>query len=230
MRLRHGRIELELHQRARRDGLPLLLLHALYGSSADWGEAVAVWPGSIYALDFCGHGHSDWLTGGGYCPELLVGDADAALAHIGRAAVAGAGLGAYVALLLAGTRPADVPAALLLPGAGLDGSGATPDFSRRFPTHLIGVEPPASAARHDPLVCANEMSVRPIAYAQAFAETARRLLLFEDGAPRPPWWDAARQSPVAEVFSGDLDAALRRLALASRSDECAPPPLRRMER
>ena len=39
MRLRHARIELELHELSRRDGPALLLLHALGGSSADWSEA-----------------------------------------------------------------------------------------------------------------------------------------------------------------------------------------------
>src|SRR5262249_24458560 len=86
MRLTHGRITLELHQLAQASGPTVLLLHALGGSSADWsapsgaalGEPTATWPGSIYALDFCGHGRSQRLTGGGYYPELLLGDADVA--------------------------------------------------------------------------------------------------------------------------------------------------------
>src|SRR5262249_28271494 len=88
MRLRHGRISLELHELAQRHGPPLLLLHALFASSDDWGEAPALWPGPVYALDFSGHGRSDWITGGSYYPEQLAGDADAALQHLGRAAVA----------------------------------------------------------------------------------------------------------------------------------------------
>ena len=71
MRLRHARIELELHELSQRDGPTLLLLHALGGSSADWAEAPALWPGRVCALDFSGHGRSDWLQGGGYLPELL---------------------------------------------------------------------------------------------------------------------------------------------------------------
>ncbi|MBI4518709.1 MAG: alpha/beta hydrolase [Deltaproteobacteria bacterium] len=216
MRIRHGRIALELHQVRRGDGPALLLLHGLYEESASWGEAPAVWAGSIYALDFSGHGRSEWLTGGGYTPELLAADADAALAQIGRAALAGAGVGAYVALLLAGTRPELVPAALLLSGAGLAGGGAQPDFTGpRFPLldSPAPDEPPASeTTRHDPLVRALARDVRPPDYAAPFAHAARRLLLLEDGTPRPPWWQAVRQAPGAQTVAADLHLAFTRLA------------------
>jgi pimeloyl-ACP methyl ester carboxylesterase len=206
MRITHGRITLELHEFAHRQGPTLLLLHALGGSSEDWGEAPAMWPGSVYALDFCGHGRSDRVTGGGYFPELLLGDADAALAQIGRSAVAGAGLGAYVALLLAGTRSELVSAALLLPGPGLAGGGALPDFTREFPSSA------ASPTAHEIMTSALDRDVRPVDYADAFARTARRLLLLEDGNPRPPWWDAARRSPSAELVATQLRDALTHLA------------------
>ena len=109
MRLQHARTALELHELSHRDGPSLLLLHALGGSSVDWSEAPALWPGRVYALDFSGHGRSEWVRGGVYLPEFLVADADIALAHIGAAALAGAGVGAYVALLLAGARHQQVP-------------------------------------------------------------------------------------------------------------------------
>ena len=63
------------------------------------------WPGPVWALDFTGHGASTVPRGGGYTAEVLMADADAALAHLGPATVLGRGLGAYVALLLAGARP-----------------------------------------------------------------------------------------------------------------------------
>jgi pimeloyl-ACP methyl ester carboxylesterase len=214
MRIHHGRIWLELHELVRRDGPALLLLHTLHGSSRDWGDgAPAAWPGSVYALDFSGHGDSDWISGGGYYPELLASDADAALAHIGRAALAGAGLGAYVALLLAGARPESVPAALLLPGAGLDGSGAAPDYDRGFPILSPTAEPARTGC--DPLVMILDDTVRPFDYAAAFAENASRLLLLEDHTPRPPWWEAVRASVKAEVVVADLRVAFDRLSSAA---------------
>ncbi len=215
MRLKHGRATLELHALARREGPALLLLHALRGSSADWGEVPAIWPGPVFALDFCGHGHSDWIVGGAYYPELLAADADAALAQIGRAALAGAGVGAYVALLLAGTRCSAVPVALLLPGAGLAGGGAWPDLDHEFPQLDVV---PRTARGHgvcDPMVRALEHDVRPIDYVEQFACAARRLLLVEDGDTRPPWWEAVRRSPSAETMRAELPAALARLAEAT---------------
>ena len=215
MRIRHGRIHLELHELAQRNGLPMLLLHGLFGSSADWGEAPATWPGPVLALDFAGHGHSEWIVGGAYYPELLAGDADAVLAHISHAAIAGAGVGAYIALLLAGARRDAVRAALLLPGAGLAGGGAAPDFQREFPQ--LTEATPASAAC-DPMVCTLEHDVRPVDYAESFAHAARRLLLVENGEPRPAWWQAARRSPAAEAIHTDLPAALVRLHTAAMTD------------
>jgi pimeloyl-ACP methyl ester carboxylesterase len=211
MRLRHARTEVELHELSQRDGPALLLLHALGGSSADWAEAPALWPGRVWALDFSGHGRSAWVHGGVYYPELLAGDADAALAHIGPAAVVGAGVGAYVALLLAGGRRDAVGAALLLPGRGLAGGGAQPDFDRRL-TDLYAPAPEAALpAGCDPMLNALERYPRPPEYVAHFAAAARRLVLLEDDGARPPWWEAARQSPAARSIGGDLRAALAEL-------------------
>ncbi len=236
MRITHGRITLELHELAKRSGPTLLLLHALGGSSEDWGETPATWAGSVFALDFCGHGRSDWLAGGAYYPELLLGDADAALAAVGDAAVAGAGLGAYLALLLAGARPELVHGALLLPGCGLAGGGPQPDFDREVSPLLISGEQgsaprtssasrtwppvdsrpsndaPSTSPSCDPLVHALDLIVRPVDYAETFARAARALMLVEDGEPRPPWWAAARLSPAAEALTADLQCAFSRLA------------------
>ena len=118
--LQHGRVALHLEELRAGEGTPLLLLHALGGSHRDWlsEPALAAWPGPVWALDFSGHGRSGRVLGGSYTAELLVADADHALFHLEHACLAGVGLGAYVAGLLAGARPDAVPAALLLPGPG----------------------------------------------------------------------------------------------------------------
>jgi pimeloyl-ACP methyl ester carboxylesterase len=144
----------------------------------------------VLAVDFCGHGESEPLRGGGYWPELLLGDADIALEQIGQAAVIGAGLGAYIALLLAGARPQSVPAALLLPGRGLAGGGPQPDFDRPFLTALTPADHaplPPGCDRWVPL----DLDPRP-PNTRRSSPPARRLVLLEDGDPRPPWWEAAR--------------------------------------
>ena len=208
MELRHGRISLALQRLREGDETPLLLLHALRGSSADWGEGPAAWPGPVYALDFSGHGASDRLKGGVYYPELFAADADEALAHVGSAVLVGAGIGAYVALLLAGGRPASVPAAVLLPGAGLEGGGAEPRFDHVDPG--VGADRNVPDDATDPYVDFCDEYIRPADYAAEFAQSARRLVLVENGSPRPPWWETARTTPVAET-AADLDEALRRL-------------------
>jgi pimeloyl-ACP methyl ester carboxylesterase len=208
VRLRHGRVEIELHARRQGPGPALLLLHALGGSAADWGPEVDVWPGPVHALDFSGHGRSGWVRGGSYAPELLAGDADAALAALGGACLCGAGVGAYVALLVSGARPDAVPAALLLPGAGLDGGGALPDFD----APLAAGEPLPPGC--DPALRRLAQDVRPVDYAAPLGESARRLVFAEDGGLRPPWWTAARRRNTKAETCRDLADGLARLAAA----------------
>jgi pimeloyl-ACP methyl ester carboxylesterase len=123
----HGQVTLALHTLRPGEGRALLLLHALGehtpGEPPDW---VAGWRGPVYGLDFTGHGRSSVPHGGGYTAEILMGDVDCALALIGEATIVGRGLGAYVALLIAGGRPDLVRGAILCDGAGLAGGGEEP--------------------------------------------------------------------------------------------------------
>ncbi|MCU0670084.1 MAG: alpha/beta hydrolase, partial [Myxococcota bacterium] len=126
--LRHGKIALALHGlRTGAPGRALLLLHGRgERSPASVPASVAAWPGPVWALDFTGHGASTLPRGGGYSVEILMADADHALAQLGTATLLGRGLGAFVALLLAGARPKDVRGALLCDGPGLAGGGPRP--------------------------------------------------------------------------------------------------------
>jgi pimeloyl-ACP methyl ester carboxylesterase len=210
MRIKHGRISLELHERRSGSAPTLLLLHELFASACDWGAEVDAWPGRVVALDFAGHGASDRLRGGAYMAEMLLGDADAALAAVGSAALCGKGVGAYVALLLAGARRDAVSGALLLPGRGLAGGGAWPNFTQGAFAGFFD-PPPASPDGCDPRVHVLEKDVRPCDYAERFARGARRVLLSEDGSERPPWWETTRGSPTASPAPGDFSAALAEL-------------------
>ena len=118
----HGRTKLALHRL--RDGepgaRPLLLLHGLGERTPTEAPAVTdVWPGPVYGLDFTGHGASTIPSGGGYSAELLMADVDTAVRHLGDVTVLGRGLGAYVALLIAGGRPDAVRGAVLTDGPGI---------------------------------------------------------------------------------------------------------------
>ncbi len=215
IQLQHGRVTLALHERnSSATGTPVLLLHELYSSSAGWGETAATWNGPVFALDFCGHGHSAPLKGGAYFPELLAGDADVALQHIGQPiAVAGSGIGAYIAFLLACGRPEQVGAALLLPGRGLAGGGAQPNYDTSktwLPSHL----PATSDADCDPPVVFLEHDIRPPDYVARLAPAAPALLLADDGSTPPPWWQELEKSSSATTVSGDAQRGFEHLGAA----------------
>jgi pimeloyl-ACP methyl ester carboxylesterase len=172
------------------DAPPLLLLHGLGEASPqavpEWADA---WPGAVHALDFTGHGASTIPRGGGYTAELLLADADAALAHIGAATVLGRGLGAYVALMLAGARPDAVRGAILCDGPGLAG-GATLPTSQSFVTL-----PPRSSPPDPYALFELSRDLRPPDYATLFVRMAVEHSPLDEPVTvaaivRPPWLQA----------------------------------------
>lgn len=163
----HSKTKLALHELKPGPGPRLLILHALgERSPSEIPAELSRWPGSVFALDFTGHGQSSIPGGGGYTAEILMGDADAALALIGEATVVGYGLGAYVALLIAGARPKLVRGAILCDGPGLAGGGDEPG-----PIVVRGVTERHEAP--DPFALV-ELSgdLRPSRYAASFAQLA----------------------------------------------------------
>jgi pimeloyl-ACP methyl ester carboxylesterase len=224
--LEHGRISIQLYRLhgGQADETPLLLLHQLGANASEWGDEWESWPGSVYGLDFAGHGQSDRVTGRSYYPELFLVDADLALESIGeRACVAGAGMGAYVAMLLAGARPDRVPAALLLPGRGLESGGSEPDFDRPNAGIEAWEARLETAARlysagTDPFVATCEKDLRPLDYVSSFASAARHLLFSEAVDVQSAegdalqWWQTALQTSGNRTVSADPAAALRELA------------------
>ncbi len=201
IRLEHGKIRLALHPLREASGRALLLLHALgERSPAALPEELAPWPGPVLALDFTGHGDSTLPRGGGYTCEVLMGDADAALAHLGSATLVGRGLGAYVALLVAGARPRCVRGAILRDGPGLAGGGGDPSEVPALPA--VAPRP----GEPDAFALAELASdVRPPDYAERFAAQARRLSGLERplcvcARERPGWLGALlEQEGVAEA-------------------------------
>lgn len=205
--LRHNKVQLALHELRTGKGRPLLLLHGLgERSPSTVPELFASWPGPVHALDFTGHGASTVPGGGGYQCEILMADADIALAHLGETTLAGRGLGAYVALLLAGARPALVRGAMLLDGPGLAGGGTRPGS-----VAIVGRDPEA-VAPPDPLALAElTREVRPPDYAVTFARQAVQLSglsepIWVAAIGRPPWLEEV----VAEhgVATGPVSDAL----------------------
>jgi pimeloyl-ACP methyl ester carboxylesterase len=166
--LTHNRTKLAFHTLRAGTGPALLLLHGLGDHSPKTVPAdVTTWPGSVYALDFTGHGESTVPGGGGYTAELLMGDADVALGMLGQATLLGRGLGGYVALLLAGGRASQVRGAIIADGHGIAGGGDRPG-----PTMVRGV--PERHGTPDPFALVElAADLRPPEYAAKFAEIAR---------------------------------------------------------
>ncbi len=219
--LRHGHLDLVLHKVQEGTGTPLLVLHELGGSASTASDHVDefAWPGAIYALDFSGHGHSSRPRGGAYLPEYWVGDADAALEAIGPAAVLGAGLGAYIAMLLAGARPESVLAAGLLPGNGLDGAGSEPHFDRSAYATFVAPTLPKYRNGADSRVAISEGTIRPPYYVVPIACEARALVLESSDRDPPAWWFAVAELPRSVVVAGGTNAVLGKLReLVGRSE------------
>ena len=209
--LRHNKIDLALHSLRSQPldpnvpSRPLLLLHGLGDRSPDsvppWVEA---WPGIIVALDFTGHGASTVPPSGGYAPEMLMADVDQALAHLTNddpdrsITVLGRGLGAYIALQIAGARASQIHGVILTDGPGLAGGPTGPTSQSFFSLETDGSAP-------DPYALVElGRDLRPGDYAVSFVNLANA------GAPvanpitvassfRPKWLAAVADSPgVAE--------------------------------
>jgi len=198
-RLVHNRIELVLHTLRGGSGRALLLLHGLAERSPERLPAeLAAWPGPVLALDFTGHGASTVPAGGGYTAEILMGDADTALRALGKATVMGRGLGAYVALLLAGARPQQVRGAILRDGIGLAGGGSRPASPTVVVADDDAVSPP------DPLARAElSRDLRPPDYATSYVRQAAQLSGLERpvsvcAVERPDWLAAVVEEPGVE--------------------------------
>ena len=213
--LTHNRVQLALHHLrdstdGTTDGRALLLLHGLGEASPTtvpaWADA---WPGPIRALDFTGHGRSTVPAGGGYSAEIMLADADAALAELGEVTVVGRGLGAYVALMLAGARAGQVRGAVLCDGPGLAG-GAIGPTSQSFVTLPPRELPP------DPYVLFElSRDLRPPDYATLFVRLALEGSGLDEpiavaAVVRPPWLTAVADE--VGVVSAPLVEALATFA------------------
>ncbi len=217
--LRHNKIDLALHM-LRVSPLeeatpcrPLLLLHGLGDASPStvphW---VAAWPGSIAALDFTGHGASTVPAGGGYSPETLMADVDHALAHLTdddperSITVLGRGLGAYIALQIAGARASQIRGAILTDGPGLAGGPTGPTSQSFFALATDGSAP-------DPYGLVElGRDLRPGDYAMSFVTLATSgsdlaTPITVASSFRPKWLAAVADAPgvaessVAEALS-----------------------------
>lgn len=212
--LQHDKVRLALHELRPGKGRALLMLHALAERSpTEVPEELAGWPGPVFALDFTGHGASTVPQGGGYTCELLMADADHALTHLGDATIVGRGLGAYIALLVAGARPKLVRGAILRDGPGMAGGSALPGTPQILTADPCAVAPP------DPLALVElATDVRPPDYATAYVRQATHLSELDTpiqvcATERPQWLrgvvdvPGVRETSLADALARCADAA-----------------------
>lgn len=162
------------------DGPPLLLCHGFLEHARVWDfvaphlVAAGFRP---FALDWRGHGDSEWIGRGGYYHFAdYVADLDGILRWLGeRAAIVAHSMGASAALLYAGTRPERVDALVLVDSTGPpDVDPATaPDRYRTWLADLDRV-----ATRERPSVTLEEATTRLRERFPAFTpEIARHVAL-----------------------------------------------------
>lgn len=203
--LTHNRIQLALHLLRAGQGQPLLLLHGLgERTPADAPKWTASWVGPVFGLDFTGHGATTVPIGGGYSAETMMADTDIALAHLGPSTIVGRGLGAYVALMIAGARPQLVRGAVLCDGPGLWG-GATGPTSTSFHS----VDPPYTAPDPNALIDLSR-DLRPPDYASLFV----RLALEHSGLAEPIAVAAIVRPPWLAAVAGEVGVSTSTLAEA----------------
>ncbi len=214
--LTHNRVTLALHELKTGDGPKLLILHGLGEQTSmppkPWDE----WPGSIWGLDFTGHGESTVPTGGGYTCEVLMSDVDIALAELGPCTLLGRGLGAYVGLLVAGARPELVRGAVLADGPGIAGGGSEPTSAMWFsPGDQDGSTPDRFA------LVELSRDLRPADYATSFvhlvmAHSELSAPLVVAAQNRPSWLAAVAREPG--VVTESLEAAFERYSALAPAD------------
>jgi len=93
------------------EGEPIVLLHGITGSSADWAALMhhlAPWP--AIALDARGHGESEWDPGEAYSGDAHFADVVTAVEALGleRFSLAGFSMGGAVAMMVAAALPEQV--------------------------------------------------------------------------------------------------------------------------
>jgi pimeloyl-ACP methyl ester carboxylesterase len=209
--IRHVRIPLALHCLS--EGPPagprLLLLHGLGEETPEAVPAiVGAWPGSVWGLDFTGHGASYRPLGGGYTCELLMADVDTALHALGPCTILGRGLGGYVGLLITGARPALVRGLVISDGTGMAGGGVAPGSPTiDVPSSDVAGLQASGEVGPDPFVFLELSSdVRPADYALTFVHSALTGSISEtpisvDVAIKPPWLQAICESPGVQTMN-----------------------------
>jgi pimeloyl-ACP methyl ester carboxylesterase len=129
----------------------VLLLHGFLEQAHVWelvGPRLADAGLHVYALDWRGHGDSEWIGAGGYYHFAdYVADLDGIVRGLGgRAALVAHSMGGNAAVLYAGTAPERVTALVSIEGLGPPGADPA-EAPERYATWIVDLERAAGRAR-----------------------------------------------------------------------------------
>ena len=201
-------------------GAPILLLHGLAAHSHWWDAVAPLWRGALraVALDFRGHGDSDWRPDGAYGADVWLEDVETARRALGwdRFLLCGHSMGARMALNYAERHPGrlrGVVAVDFLPEARADRPSRFARASGRpqpvYPTREDAVarfrlEPDGTALAPAEVRALGLRSVRAVDGGWSWKFDWRCLSL-----PIPPVWpQLAAVATPALVARGELSALL----------------------
>ena len=176
-------------------GLPMVLLHGITGSSADWRAAASHLHGQrLIALDARGHGESDWAADAAYAGDQHFADVATALNELdlGRCVLAGFSMGGGIAMIAAAAMPERVAGVVVIDTYP---DPAMSTGSRRIAQWIAGMD--GGAGRFDPAIAAHFRE-------QLAAGTASRLDLW-------PMWEAL-ECPALLVRGEESDVLPARTA------------------
>jgi pimeloyl-ACP methyl ester carboxylesterase len=187
----------------RSSGETCLLLHGWLDHAHSFDRLAPLLPGRTVALDFRGHGDSDWAPAAAFYHFVeYIADLDAVLEQTGATRIVGHSMGASVALLYAAARPGRLKHLTLLDSAPLViGAGEVP---LRLSAWLDDLKKPRQRRR-----------------VESIEDAARRLMRFQNGLPAQ-----AAQILAAHGVSPDGEAGIwRGQSGDAASAKSAPAPL-----
>jgi pimeloyl-ACP methyl ester carboxylesterase len=181
----------------RGSGETSLLLHGWLDHAHSFDRLAPLLPGRTVALDFRGHGDSDWAPAAAFYHFVeYIADLDAVLEQTGATRIVGHSMGASVALLYAAARPGRLRHVTLLDSAPLVISAG--EVPLRLSAWLDDLKKPRQR--------------RPV---ESVEDAARRLMRFQNGLPAE-----AAQILAAHGVSPEGEAGIWR----GQSDREAPAP------
>lgn len=193
---------LSLNALERGSGETCLLLHGWLDHAHSFDRLAPLLPGRTVALDFRGHGDSDWAPAAAFYHFVeYIADLDAVLEQTGATRIVGHSMGASVALLYAAARPGRLKHITLLDSAPLV-IGAR-EVPLRLSAWLDDLKKPRQRRR-----------------VESVEDAARRLLRFQNGLTAQ-----AAQILAAHGVSPDGEAGVWRGQQSVAPVESAPPAL-----